>query len=87
MSGVKVGVFSVYDSKAEGFLAPFYAANNGVAQRIFTNAVRSEGHDFFKFPEDYTLFRIGEFDSFNGEVQMCIREAICTGVQCVAKEA
>lgn len=55
-------VFSVYDSKANAFLQPFFAVSRGVAERSFFAAVIDERHDFNRFAEDYTLFELGEFD-------------------------
>lgn len=60
-------VFSVYDSKAEAFLQPFFCDTRGVAIRMFTVAVSDGKHDFCRFSEDYTLFELGEFDCLSGE--------------------
>lgn len=55
-------IYSVYDSKAECYLTPFFAPTAGVALRMFTQAAQDENHEFHKHAEDYTLFEIGEFD-------------------------
>jgi len=55
-------VFSVYDSKAEAYLPPFFMQSEGQARRIFGDCCNDEGHQFGKHPEDYTLFEIAEFD-------------------------
>lgn len=59
-------MFTVYDSKAEAFLQPFYAQTTGVAIRIFTAAANDAGHDFNRYAGDYSLFEIGEFDQQSG---------------------
>lgn len=33
---------------------------------MFGAAVRDPNHEFGKFPEDYTLFHVGEFDQETG---------------------
>jgi len=63
-------VFSVYDSKANAFLQPFFAVSRGVAERSFFAAVMDQGHDFNRFAEDYTLFELGEFDEASAGFNM-----------------
>lgn len=54
--------FTVYDDKAEAYLAPFFVPTAGVAVRTFRDCANSESHHFGQNPADYTLFEIGEFD-------------------------
>ncbi len=53
---------TVYDVKAEMYLEPFWAPTIEFAIRGFREAVNTPGHQFAKWPEDYTLFHIGTFD-------------------------
>jgi len=62
-------MFSVFDSKAAAYLEPFFAPTRGVAMRSFQAACQDHGHNFHKYAEDYTLFHLGEFDEFSGEVR------------------
>lgn len=59
-------IYSVYDSKAEAFLKPFFAAADGLAIRMFQQAANDLEHDFSKWAEDYTLFNLGKWDPKNG---------------------
>lgn len=59
-------VFSVYDSKAEAYLAPMFFQARGVAIRMFGAASADEKHDFHRFASDYTLFELGDFDERSG---------------------
>jgi len=59
-------IYSVYDSKAEAFLQPFFATADGVAIRMFQQAANDSEHDFSKWAEDYTLFNLGKWDPKNG---------------------
>ncbi len=63
---MKLKVFSVYDSKAEAFIQPFYSQTTGTAVRSFEQAVQDPTHEFRKFAGDYTLFELGEFDQSTG---------------------
>lgn len=55
-------IFTVYDSKAEAYLQPFFAKTTGLATRDFEAASNSEDHQFYKYPGDYTLFELGTFN-------------------------
>ena len=61
-------IFTVLDMAAKRFTEPFFAANEEVALRSFKEAVNSEGHPFSKFPEDYALYKIGEWDNESGDI-------------------
>lgn len=59
--------FSVYDSKAEAYMQPFFMKTKGEALRAFMDTVGDSNHPFHRHAEDYTLFYLGEFDDSNGE--------------------
>lgn len=61
-------MFSVYDSKAEAFLPPFFAPNDAMAQRMFASAANDQEHAFGRHAGDYTLFRVGEWNDADGIV-------------------
>ncbi len=55
-------IFTIYDDKAECYLPPFYMKTVGEALRAFTESVNDPNHPFCKYPADYTLFKLGQFD-------------------------
>ncbi len=59
-------VFSIFDSKADAYLLPFFSRNRGVALRQFMSAVQDESSDFHRYAGDYTLFEIGTWDDNEG---------------------
>lgn len=63
-------MFTVYDSKAEAFLPPFFMRSRGEAIRAWESEVNNEQSNFCRFPSDFTLFEIGMFDDSNGSVTM-----------------
>lgn len=63
-------VFTVYDSKAESFLTPFHMRNRGEAIRAFTESVNDPKTSFNRWPSDFTLFEIGEFDETKGTYKL-----------------
>lgn len=64
----KLFVCSVYDSKAEAFMRPMFVPAKGVAIRAFLDEANRESHDnlFYKYPDDYTLYLVSEFDEASG---------------------
>lgn len=60
-----VKVFTIYDSKAEAYLQPFFMKSKGEAIRAITACVEDSQHNFCKYAEDFTLFEIGTFDDSN----------------------
>lgn len=61
-------LFCVYDSAASRYLDPFNAPTVEFAIREFRSTVNRKDSHFHRFPEDYTLFHIGEFDPEKGEL-------------------
>ncbi|AXL14561.1 nonstructural protein [Microviridae sp.] len=64
---MKKQMFSIYDSKVETWLPPFYANNKGEALRNLSNTLDSE-NNLSKYPEDFTLFLLGEFYENSGNI-------------------
>lgn len=59
---LKLFVFTIYDSKAQAYMQPYCAPNEAVAIRDFAHAANSKDSQVGRFPEDFTLFAIGEWD-------------------------
>lgn len=65
---MKVGMYAVYDRKASVFARPFCSPNDAMAMRSFRAARQDPATELSKFPEDFTLYRLGDFDDDSGEV-------------------
>lgn len=65
---IKLSLFSVYDSAAKVWFPPFVAQTVEVALRNFRMTVNSPESNFNRFPEDYALFLVGEFDQETGMI-------------------
>lgn len=61
-------IFTIFDSKAQAYLIPFFEKTNALAIRAFTSAVNDSTHQFSTYPEDYTLFHLGEYDEDTAEL-------------------
>jgi len=58
-------IFTVYDSKTELFMQPFFMPTTGQALRSFEDTCNDESTLFAKHPADFTLFEIGTYDDTN----------------------
>lgn len=61
-------IFTVYDNKAKAYITPFFLPTQGMAVREFEYVCNDPTHMFCRFPTDYTLFMIGEFDESSGAI-------------------
>lgn len=61
------GLYTVFDQKAKWYPKVIQARNDDVARRLFKSAVAQDS-EFSQHPEDYHLFRIGEFDQEKGRL-------------------
>lgn len=59
-------VCSVFDSKAQLFSTPFVSHSRITAVRDFEGAVRDSGGGINKFPQDYQLYLIGNWNEESG---------------------
>jgi len=58
--------YSIRDAKCEIFHPPWYAKTHGEAERIFAQSVNDEKTMLSKFPEDFDLYFVGEYDETSG---------------------
>jgi hypothetical protein len=64
---MKLQVFSARDSKAGAYLQPFFLPNEAVAVRAMSNCLTDENHAFYRNPEDYSLYILGEYEDTTGK--------------------
>lgn len=65
-----VKVFSVYDSKVEAYIQPFFMQSRGQAIRAFGDTAADVSTNIGKHPADFTLFELGEFDDTTAKFDM-----------------
>lgn len=74
-------VFAVYDAAASAYIRPFFVPTRGIAERAFAEAVNDPNEQMNKYPGDYSLFHLGEYDEQHGkmiplEANVCIGNAL-----------
>ncbi len=60
-------MFSIRDAKAEIFNPPFFKTTAGEAERDFHQAVNDPSTMLNKYPTDYDLYYLGEYDDMSGK--------------------
>lgn len=63
---MKLYAFSIRDSRGEVYNTPFFARAMGEAERNFEQLCNDEKSTVHAYPEDFSLYFIGEFDDQTG---------------------
>lgn len=75
---MKKPMFSVHDIKAQTFGNPFTSTNQNTAMRDFHAACNDQNSQLYKYPNDFTLYEVGEFDDYTGIIAEYTK-IICLG--------
>lgn len=65
---MKTILFCIRDAKAVNYGPPFCKGARGEAERDFTTLANDEQSQLSKYPEDFDLFEIGEYDTNTGKL-------------------
>lgn len=57
-----LNLFTVYDIKKECYLPPFCMRTTAEAVRGFVTTLNDDKTDYFRYPQDFTLFHLGSYD-------------------------
>jgi hypothetical protein len=75
---MKLSKYTIFDSKLEAYHQDYSLENDAIALRQFADMANEETQ-ISKNPEDYSLWRIGSFETTSGEltaeVPTCIAKA------------
>ncbi len=63
-----LGIYSIYDVKAETFMTPYSAPTAAHASRSFGDLVGDPETVIGKHPSDFTLFELGSMDLDSGVI-------------------
>lgn len=73
---MKLKIFSVLDLKSDLFSSPFFSPTQASGVRAFSQACTDPASEFSKFPTDFELFQIGEWDDNTGEIEYTGKESL-----------
>lgn len=65
---MKLKAFTIRDTKGEVFNTPFFQKTHGEAERSFKSLLSDQQSMVAKYPEDYDLYYIGEYDDQSGQL-------------------
>lgn len=73
---MKLALVTIKDKKATGFSPIWTERNPAIAVRNFVEQCQTKGTQYNKFPEDYALVLIGEFETDTGEIKPYVTQSI-----------
>ena len=79
----RIKVYSVFDRKAEEFAPPFLAQNDELAKRLVVASFSRGESIVTQWPEDFSLYFIGEFGSGNGALIPLDQSALVCSVSSI----
>jgi len=82
---MKLQSFSMRDVKAETYAAPFFVPNESIAIRLLSELVLDKRSTLGKYPQDFSLYRIGEYDTTTAVLTSCQIDMICSATSCLPK--
>lgn len=77
---MKIPIFSIRDNKTGEHDRMFTSANEVTATRAFSLACGDDTIQLGRFPADYDLMKLGEFDTQSGRIASHDPEFIVSGV-------
>ena len=66
---MKSRIFSIRDFKTESFSPPFTSRTLGEAQRSFSELVNDGRSTPSKYPQDFALYEVGQWDLESGLIE------------------
>lgn len=64
-------VYAIYDKKSKLYNQVIFSQNAGCAMRSYTSLVFERSNMMSRFPADYDIYDIGEFDDNSGKLSGC----------------
>lgn len=64
---MKIQIFAVYDASTQMYAQPNFLASTLVAKRMWPEAANDPNTQIGKYPQDFTLFHLGEYDDETGK--------------------
>jgi hypothetical protein len=80
---MKINIYAVYDAKAEAFGKPLFFNKHGLAKRSFYEACQHAESEFKKYPHDYSLHFIGEYNEDSAELSAVPTKQLYTALEAI----
>lgn len=77
-----MNIYALRDVKADTYIALHTVQSDVLAQRSLTEALANPNSDLARYPEDYQLYQLGEWDSNSGEIKgLRTPRFICSAIE------
>lgn len=83
---MKTELYSVRDVKAKIHMRLHNFQSEEVAKRAFMQAVSKHGDPMADYPDDYVLYKVGEWDDSNGIITPCDPVRIIGGLEALSEQ-
>ena len=80
----KQSLYAIFDRASGVYDGPLRGQADGVVVREFTDMCVGDTHKISQHPEDYTLFKLGEFNDGTGELEPMTPVKLINGAEAVA---
>ncbi len=81
---MKTQLYAVYDTATGVYQKPFFGQADGEVKRSFQDIALDVDSPIGKHPEDYTLYRLGNFDDNTGKLTNEENESLATALETIA---
>lgn len=91
MNQNKIGIYAIYDKKADAFMQPNFMATDGAAIRAFSDTVNRKSTDerpnmISMHASDYEFYKLGTYDDKTGLIESDVK-CLITAVNCLENKA
>lgn len=74
---MKLNIYSIYDNAAKFYSLPMFWHNDAVALRNAQNMMADGDSQIARFPENFVMFYLGEWDDEQAQITTKVPEVIC----------
>ncbi len=82
---MKVQCYAIFDTCSGIYEKPFFSKTDDMVRREFQDVAIAADHPINKHPEHYSLWRLGNFNNENGEINNEINECLWTAVEAMSQ--
>lgn len=84
---MKTGAYVVYNKVEKLFSRfPHSAPTDEIAIRVFKESLKNPKSDLSKYPEDWTLFKVGQYDMVKGIIEEIEQYKVCSATDFLTPE-
>lgn len=83
---MKIKLYSIMDAKLATFGSIHQSLTDSAAVRQFADVIQDKNNFISKHPEDFSLYRIGEYDDETGNLIPSVPQALVTASSLLSNE-